>query len=309
VSLFGKKARSDGRAGVVFGRDTVHHAAVTRSRGEKPRVSGLKSFSLDGNRLDAGAFRHALNRDDLRLPTSALLNIPDYQLLLVEAPDVRPDELRSAVRWRIKDLLNFHIDDAVIDVFEIPDQRQHQRNRMMYAVAARASAIRQRADALEDAGLPIGVIDIPEMALRNLAILQPAEKDGVALLHLEEERGLITISRQGTLFLTRRWDTGLRHIREADDNQRISLFDNILLEIQRSLDYYDSHFPHGAVAEITFTSPAFNIPGLTNYLAEHLGPSIRELVMSELLEGCGDVADSGELLAIGAALRYEERTL
>src|SRR5690606_10297963 len=112
-------------------------------------------------------------------------------------PDVRPEELRSAVRWRIKDLLGFHIDDAIIDVFEIPDQRHQHRNRMMYVVAAKANAVQSRAEFLANAGLTIDVVDIPEMALRNLAMLLDEEQQGIALLHLDDTRGVITLSRQG----------------------------------------------------------------------------------------------------------------
>ncbi|MDX1443964.1 MAG: pilus assembly protein PilM [Gammaproteobacteria bacterium] len=310
MALFGKKLRTDGRGGLVANGKQLHFAAVTRNRGDKPVVSGLRSFSLDGDELDSGALRQALERNDLRLPISTLLDYPDYQLLLVEAPDVRPDELRSAVRWRIKDLISFHIDDAIIDVFEIPDQRHQHRNRMMYAVAAKARAVQDRAQQLEEAGLSVAVVDIPEMALRNLAMLLPTEKNGVALLHLEEDRGIITISRQGTLFLTRRWDVGLRELRAAEEAfQREGLFDNILLEVQRSLDYYDSHFPHGTVAEIALTPAAYRTEGLADYINSQISRPCRELAVNELLEGCGDVTDNGELMAIGAALRFEERSL
>ena len=306
MSVFGKKLRSDGRAAVVIDGSSLHVASVTRARGERPSVTGLQTFSIPDDGLDGAALRQSMNRNDMRLPATTLLDPSEYQLLLVEAPDVRPDELRSAVRWRIKDLISFHIDDAVIDVFEIPDQRQQHRNRMMYAVAAKSSAVQERAAALENAGLAVTVVDIPEMALRNLAMLSPAEKNGVALLHLEEERGVITISRQGTLFLTRHWEIGLRQVREASD---ASALDGILLEVQRSLDYYDSHFPHGMVAEVMLTPESYRIEGLTDFLGQHVTQPIRELRLGDLLEGCGDVTTSGELLSVGAALRFEERTL
>lgn len=302
--------RSDGRAGIVVNNDSLHFAAVNRARGEQPSVSSLRAFSLEGGKLDGPALRQSLDRNDMRFPVSTLLDYPDYQLLLVEAPDVRPEELRAAVRWRIKDLISFHIDDAIIDVFEIPDQRQHQRNRMMYVVAAKARTIQDRAEELEDAGFGISVVDIPEMALRNLAMLVPAEQSGVALLHLEDERGVITISRKGTLFLTRRWEIGLRQLHAAaDEAARQALYESILLEVQRSLDYYDSHFPHGTVSEIVLTTPAHQFDGLNQYLSGQVPQPLRELVLPDLLEGCGEVTDSRELLAIGAALRYEELTL
>ena len=58
---------------------------------------------------------------------SFVLNPKDYNLHLVEAPNVEPDELRSAVRWKIKDLLDMKIDEAAIDVFEVPEDAYRGR--------------------------------------------------------------------------------------------------------------------------------------------------------------------------------------
>jgi len=73
----------------------------------------------------------------------------DFSLLLVEAPQVGPTELKAAVRWRIRELLDFHIDDAVIDVFDIPGQRERGRPKLMYAVAARMATVQQHIGLLE----------------------------------------------------------------------------------------------------------------------------------------------------------------
>ena len=52
-----------------------------------------------------------------------------------------PAELRAAMRWRLKDSIDFRVEDAVIDVFDVPDQNRGGHGRMMYAVAARRSAV------------------------------------------------------------------------------------------------------------------------------------------------------------------------
>src|SRR3954468_9577954 len=64
----------------------------------------------------------------------ALLQAADYQMLLVEAPNVPALELKTAVRWRIKDLLDYHVQDATIDVLDIPaEQEGGTRAHSMYA--------------------------------------------------------------------------------------------------------------------------------------------------------------------------------
>lgn len=308
MGFFTRKLRNDGLAAVVLRPDSIHAATVARGRG-KPQLLSLQSFDRHGDD-DSQAFRQSFDKETSRFPATALLDYDDYQLLLVEAPDVRPEELRAAVRWRIKDLIGFHIDDAVIDVFEIPDQRHQNRNRMMYAVAARASRVTATASLLEDSGIVLETVDIPEMALRNLAMLSEDEPEGVALLHLDEHRSVITLSRAGTLYLARRWDSGSADLRNSTDSERTAqLEDQVMLEIQRSLDYYDSHFPLGQVRALVLTPPTASIPGLQDFLANNVSLPVRTLPLAEQIENGTDITDSGELLALGAALRQEVKAL
>ena len=294
---------------LVFREHTLHAVTLSRSRA-KPQLVSLHSFKRSAGDDLAHALRDNLDRAAANYPVNALLDFDDYQLLLVEAPDVRPDELRSAVRWRLKDLINFHIDDAIIDVFEIPDQRHQNRNRMMYAVAARASRISDAAAVLEDANFTLETVDIPEMALRNLAMLSEEEVNGIAALHMDEERSMITLSRNGTLYLTRRWGFGSRAIREASDADAVAqLEEQVQLEIQRSLDYYDSHFPIGPLAALILTPSTAAIPGLTGFLTENTDLPVKLLDIGACVEGAGEMTDGGELLALGAALRHEELAL
>lgn len=303
---FRKKTRNDGLTAVVTGPEGARVATVVRARGIPPHVVLLRAGETDN-----GGLRRIVERSSaVRYRTSTLLYRDDYQLLLVEAPDVRPEELRAAVRWRIKDLISFHVDDAVIDVFEIPDQRHSNRNRMMYAIAARARRVSESAELVEAAGLQADIVDIPEMALRNLAMLVPEESRGLCMIHLDDAGGIITVSRQGTLYLTRRIETGAKALVTADESHREALCESVLLEIQRSLDYYESHFPHGPVAAIALTPTAAATP-LAGFLPQQfdvpvLTPALDELVSFEEppLRLDGDA-----ILAIGAALRQEARAL
>ncbi len=249
---------------------------------------------------------------------TTVLQPDDYQLLLVEAPDVEPTELRAAVRWRIKDLISFHIDDAVIDVFEIPGQNRPGQPRMMYTVAARASVIQRRVEWLEHSGLQLDVIDIPEMALRNIAALLPEDVDGVATLCLTEEFGLIVLTRQHTLYLTRRLDIGTRALAEAaaetggevrDGSRLENLLGNIVLEMQRSLDYYESHYTQAPIGTVMLAPTAEPLPYVSGYLSQNLGARVGDIDLAQLVDdinGTLDRATQAEcLLAIGAALRVE----
>ena len=255
-------------------------------------------------------------------------------LLLVEAPEVDPTELKAAIRWRIKDLIDFHIDDAVIDVFDIEGQRQRGRANMLYVVVSRFSVLRDHIDLLENAHIDLGVIDIPELAQRNVAALLKEDQMGVALMHFSTSGGLLTVTRQNNLFLARSLEFGSDQL-EAESSAVVGdigdeeettpaagatemspglkrLLDSIVLEVQRSLDYYESHFGLPPVSGLVIAPTEYPIPGMLGYLSSSLGLPVRLLDLNTVLEceqTLGDALQARCFEAIGAALRVEERAL
>jgi len=245
-----------------------------------------------------------------RSACTTILDQTDYSLLLTEAPDVPPDELRAAMRWRVKDLIDFHINDATIDVFDVPGVRVAGRARPMYAVAARTAIIQKRVDLLDAANINLQVIDIPEMAQRNLAMLLPEEPRGIAVLSFTATAGLLTISKQGELYLSRNLDIGLDAMLAGGD--AAAYFDRIVLEIQRSLDYYDSHFRQPPLAALVLVPSPRPIPDLENYLRTNLNISVSTMELAQIMDFRRDfdtAARSRCILTIGAALREERLTL
>jgi MSHA biogenesis protein MshI len=235
--------------------------------------------------------------------TVSVLDPAAYRLLLVEAPDVPPDELRAAVRWRVKDLIDFHVDDAVIDVFEMPPHARGGPRRMMYAVTARADVVKREIERAEGAGFKLDVVDIPELSLRNLAALLESGR-GSALLYLSERRGTLLLVRQGVLYLARNIETGVATLAEAGE-LRAELVAGLALEVRRSLDYLESHYEQTSILKL-------HVSGLTapdrEAIAHELGIGVAEVDLAALFET--DEALSPELQrlcmpAIGAALRKD----
>lgn len=242
-----------------------------------------------------------------------------HSLLLIEAPDVQPAELKAAVRWRIKDLIDFHIDDAVIDVFEIPEQGAAPgKARLMYAVAAKASAIHGQVEVLDKTSLKLEIIDIPELAIRNIASLLDEDVRGTAFLYFDQRGGVITLTRQGSLYLSRNIDVGLQQIVATGSNegelhpQTQQALDRIVLEVQRSLDYYESHFSQPPITSLVLAPFEQEVTGVIPYLSANLGMAVSVLDINMLFETkdtIDPVTQARCLTAIGAALRLEQKVL
>ncbi len=318
LGLFKKKPRKNTLAAICPGDDVISVAVIRRDDGVSPVLELSVSEPRDKQVELHKQLQAILKKYQLGdVICSSMMELNEYNLLLVEAPDVPPSELKAAMRWKVKDMIDFHIDDALIDVFEVPTTKGSGRNSVMYAVVARIKETKQRIDTLVEAGFELSSIDIPELAMRNVASLLPEDVSGVALVHLGAKRGLITISRQSALYFSRRIDTGsdvLFSVLEGEElnQQAEGWLDSIVIEIQRSLDYYDSHFSQQPVSGVVLTPLGRHVEGLEGYLRSQLDLPVRILDVNDLIDSKQPLEAEQQMQcigALGAALRQEEKAL
>jgi len=311
LGLLRKSSAAKGRVGLAIGPDHVAIAIIRRDTGI-PVLERCELVPLDPA-AGADAAAAAIRTAGLpRMPVSTVLRPDDYQLALVEAPDVPPAELRAAMRWRLKENIDFRVEDAVIDVFDVPDQNRGGHGRMMYAVAARRSAVERHTGAL--AAVPtFDVVDVPELCLRNLAALLPAAAAGVALLHLGETSASIILVRGATFYFARHMDLkATLHIDAARDPGARLDAGSVVLELQRSLDYYERHFDQPPITRIAVSPAGPRASELAEDLGRETGFEVITLDLNVLLSCRTPIAPEAQatfLLAVGAALREEHRSL
>lgn len=232
------------------------------------------------------------------VPVSLVLQEGEYQLLLIEAPDVPVDELKDALLWRVKDLIQFNPEDAYLDYIELPDDAYRGRGKMIYVVVAERTLIDQRVDWLDALGVSAIAIDIPELALLNITESLCAEEMGTAVLFLEEDRSNLTMLSGSALYLAR----GLSY---SPFNQ----VENTVLDIQRSMDYFESQIGKPPCVRILILPLQVGETPLLMELRNNLSADVQSLDLA-------DVVGSDEplrvdlqqvcLIAIAASLRNTE---
>jgi MSHA biogenesis protein MshI len=308
--LFSSKSSNGGWFALDIGAGGVHCAQI-QFAGAMPKVVRCEYHQTGAVTADV---LEKLSREAhfANSHLTNLLQFGEYQILMVEAPVVPADELKTAIRWKIKDGLSFHVDDATVDVLQIPKQGG-ERVQSLYAVAAENKTIQKCIALFERAKLALSVIDIRETAQRNIAAL--FEKDGfaVVLLTFDDKGGLLTFTAGGELYLARRIEISASQLIDANEELRVQSHNRVELELRRSLDYFDRQYNHLPISRVLVCAPAQF--GLAGFLSSMVDVRVEPLNLAQVMD-ISDVPmlnDSEFLIdalpVIGAALRQERRAL
>ena len=212
----------------------VELARIRRHPAERPRAEGgIRYPGEAAERLQALRKEWRLDRHRC----STMLTAGHCQIQTVEAPTVPEAELKAAVRWRMKDPLDYPVESAIIDVLPVPSRTNGSRANSVFAVSARSADIKIAMNLFSRAKLNLQVIEIPEMAQRNLAALFETDQRALAMLSFSSDGGLLTFSARGELYLSRRMEVTLEQLLDSGAEAREQLCERIALELQRSLDH------------------------------------------------------------------------
>ena len=312
MAWFSNKKIQPGWMAVSADTDAIRLAHVDRPSQGKPRVDRwgiVKTDEGNGAQLHKAAEEYGLDR----YRCATLLHAAQYQLLMVDAPNVPREELKSAIRWRVKDLVDYHIDDATMDVLDIPvDKDAPGKSHYMYAVVAKNAIVKEQTAEFERAKIPLQVIDIPETAQRNIAELYETADRGVGLLTFDRAGGLFTLSFKGELYLARRLELTWLQLAGSRDSQRQTYFERIAVELQRSLDHFERQYQNIALSELLLGPMPEDI-GLQAFLSSQLDLPLRQIDLADALEFGGDDIGAEKqwqlFHVLGAALRLEATAL
>ena len=245
--------------------------------------------------------------------TLAMLCTDQCMLLQVAAPSVPPEELRSAVRYQIRDMVDMHIDDLTLDVLHVGDGQDKSAGQV-FVVAAANVMVRDVMQLADDMQWDCRVIDVQEMAQRNLQSTWAkaagfAMRATAAVMVVNDKQALLTITANEELYYSRRldlpadflsmqWDGTADQAAEAVDaytpvgeyvpdygspsltaDSAIGGNDGaqrFLVEVQRSLDLWDrtwTNLPMAGVAVFAGSRSA----DLADWLTRGLGHSVAPL--------------------------------
>ena len=325
------RARDGGGAERVAIASTPGHLVWLHSDAEgRPLRAGIELLAG----ADAAECQRRVRA--LGLPAArvtALLALGEAQLLQIETPAVKPEELKSAARWRIKDLVETRLDELTIDVMHVGPARERAAALQphLFVVAARNALIQDLSRRCQAQGLALGAIDITETAQRNLqsaaaAAAGLAGRASAALMR-HGDKALLTLCAGGELYYARQldWDEGglapqsaaaplQAHFGDIDfvdygaaDASPEAGAPRLVVEVQRSLDVWERTWPDLPVAAL-WVHAGDASARLAQWLEPALGCAVKILEPRELFPAYARAAPTAEIEAatwplLGALLR------
>jgi MSHA biogenesis protein MshI len=258
------------QVGVDFMPTGVAVAVVSRSKQDAgailhgeflPAVGASEQTRVLQNWVDQRGMKNA--------ECVCLIGRHDVQLFQLDKPAVEESELLAAVSWKIKDLINYDLSAAVVDTFEMPTSSKRPVQQVN-AVVANENVVGGYVESIRTCGLRLTAIDVHELVVRNLVKLSVAAEQTVALLLMLSDEGLLSIFHDQDLHVTRDFKVGCAAI-EAAGEEAEEVYDKVLLELQRSMDYFESSYGMGAVQQMMVFPRLSSTEKMAAYLQNYVG--------------------------------------
>ncbi len=227
-------------------------------------------------------------------------------------PKIPKAELEEAIRWELKKIAPQPVEEMAIDYLTAAEYEDQGVTRCdLIVVAADRASLKEQLGDLKPFGIRVRAADVVPLAQLNTVRLNYPEdlEANLAFMDLGGDRTDINVAKAGTLRLTRTVPLGGDGItraiasrfqvdlgeaeelkkkigvgegdpgdlkvpfKEARDLIRAEM-ERILLEVQRSLDYYTMQFRETAISKLLLMGGNALLPGLREFLARYLDANI-----------------------------------
>ena len=236
------------------------------------------------------------------------LKVHDTKFHKIQKPNIPEQERNSSLLFLMKDRLSQSVDNTMIGCVDYPDGCRHDDQLMVFE--ANKPHIATLVEAGHACGLSIDAIDVVELLYGDLIFSEQQMHKGIGFI-VEHDTGVhLLLYRDHSLYLIRRLQdiSDLIGCLPAPGNAQMA--DSLMLEVQRTLDYYDSLMGQPSPAYL-YVMPSFtDMTPLAEYLDSSLAPEVSILDLNQLLD-FPEVLDYSTqqdiVVAVAASLRRSHK--
>lgn len=215
-----------------------------------PAGNNISAIVLDTVSVENNQWQDALALVLDKLPKQCQLHLvlsPDnYQIIQLDKPVIADNEMLQALPWLVKDLVEIAPEEMVVDYLELPEIIAQPKK--INVVISRLANLKAIVQLIEQQHKTIISIKPEEWLLAGQ--LEQSAQPTMLVVHQPGEELLIQIVRAGIVYFSRR-ARGFNRLSEISAAElRNELLDNLLLELQRSMDYFESQLKQPPVRDI-----------------------------------------------------------
>jgi len=248
VGLF-STASKENQIGIDFLRDGVAVAQILAGGKNPGGLVRAEFIEAIGQEAQVEALRHWVRSHRLqKAPCVCLIADEDCDVYQVEKVEVEDSEMLQAMTWKIKDLINYDVGSAVVDLYPMPASSVTNQQQVG-VVAAHETVIGSYVDSIRTSTMRLQALDIHDLARSNLPVVRKSAGQGLVLMTFDKDAGSISVYHDTDLYVSRDFKIGISRLESAGGEDETAL-DALLLEIQRSLDYFESFYGMAALTEL-----------------------------------------------------------
>jgi MSHA biogenesis protein MshI len=287
------KASKYHSVGIEIGVDDFHVSTLQKIKG---KVSWVKQDSLPIENWQSTLKTYVENNNLANTQCNIAFSISKYQLLQLDRPAVEDAELNQALQWAVKEQL-FSDDELVIDYFDPPAAVSNLKKLNVVAISKR-DVLEVRNGVLK-AGLALNIIGIEELATCNLLV-----SSDDAIITLKQEGGgqlSLNIVKRNELFFSRRLRGYENLANFSPEELKMGVVDNLSLEIQRSMDYFESQLRQAPIKKVYISLDTTHQDALAEFIKEVIFVSVEKFIPNVTKNTDMPIAPSS-LASLGAAI-------
>ncbi|MBI5447880.1 MAG: hypothetical protein HY939_04045 [Gammaproteobacteria bacterium] len=257
----------------------------------KIAVNLIETFSYQPDTLYTNLLAIVEKHQLRNSPAQLIISDALYELFSLEPLLVNEDEIHDALRWKLKDLITYPIDDCCWDYFQMPSPEFQKQ--LLYVITTARPWLKTITEKTLATGLKIENTSIPALVMKRF-IMYPCPEQATtlphecqeshSLLYEENDKLKLLILYQNQVYIIRQFDHPVSSFlfnTQMDASLTEPKFEELALFLQRSFDYYQSQLHQMPVSKLFLTVSS---PFLLAYLQKNLTCHIETLSVTPWLD-------------------------
>jgi MSHA biogenesis protein MshI len=295
-----KKASKFHSVGIEIGVDDFHISTLKKVKG---KLNWVKQHSAPIENWQTTLKTYVETNNLKNTQCNIALSISKYQFLQLDRPAVEDAELIQALQWTVKEQL-FSDNELVIDYFDPPVAVASSIKKLNVVAVSKRDVIEIR-DGVLKAGLALNIIGVEELAICNL--LTPSDD---AVITLKQELGgqlSLNIVKRNQLYFSRRLRGYENLANFSQEELKMGVVDNLSLEIQRSMDYFESQLRQAPVKKVYISLDTIHQDPLADMIKQVIFVSVEKFIPDVITEDSMPITPSS-FASLGAAINSTSLT-